>query len=219
MEETMGKCTLCGKEFNRAGITRHLNNCIKNKLANAAGHYRYYHLRIQGAYEPRYWLNILISKKSKLFDLDSFLREIWLECCGHLSAFQIYEEQYVAYPDKEYGDKSMGIQSGSVMESGLHINYVYDFGSTTELQIKVIDELLLDDLKETIILLARNNPPEIKCDKCGKKATQVCCQCIEDDEGWLCDDCAKDHECGEEMMLPVVNSPRVGVCAYSGGLY
>jgi hypothetical protein len=36
------------------------------------------------------------------------------------------------------------------------------------------------------------------------------------DEGWLCDECAVGHECGEEMLLPVVNSPRVGVCGYVG---
>ena len=25
-----------------------------------------------------------------------------------------------------------------------------------------------------------------------------------------------EHECGAEVLLPVVNSPRVGVCGYSG---
>ena len=33
---------------------------------------------------------------------------------------------------------------------------------------------------------------------------------------WLCEDCAKTHECGEEMLLPVCNSPRLGVCGYCG---
>jgi hypothetical protein len=32
----------------------------------------------------------------------------------------------------------------------------------------------------------------------------------------LCQACAEDHECGEDMQLPVVNSPRVGVCGYAG---
>jgi len=26
----------------------------------------------------------------------------------------------------------------------------------------------------------------------------------------------KDHERGEKMLLPVVNSPRVGMCGYTG---
>ena len=28
--------------------------------------------------------------------------------------------------------------------------------------------------------------------------------------------CADEHSCEEEMRLPVTNSPRAGVCAYSG---
>jgi hypothetical protein len=28
--------------------------------------------------------------------------------------------------------------------------------------------------------------------------------------------CAGGHECGEEMLLPVVNSPRVAMCGYTG---
>jgi len=34
--------------------------------------------------------------------------------------------------------------------------------------------------------------------------------------GWLCDECAPKHKCGEDMLLPVVNSPRVGKCGYTG---
>jgi hypothetical protein len=30
------------------------------------------------------------------------------------------------------------------------------------------------------------------------------------------DVCVKDHECGEEMLLPMANSPRAGVCGYTG---
>lgn len=32
-------------------------------------------------------------------------------------------------------------------------------------------------------------------------------------------DFRKTHECGEDMLLPVVNSPRVGMCDYTGGYY
>ena len=33
---------------------------------------------------------------------------------------------------------------------------------------------------------------------------------------YLCDACAKEHACGEELLQPVVNSPRAGVCGYPG---
>ncbi len=60
--------------------------------------------------------------------------------------------------------------------------------------------------------------PIIPCDECGKfQATQICTFCQWDDGGWLCDNCAKVHNCDEDdMFLPVVNSPRAGVCAYCG---
>ena len=66
------------------------------------------------------------------------------------------------------------------------------------------------------LFLARNDPPPIVCEVCGKPAVQVCSQCIYSGEGWVCDEHAADHPYGEEMMLPVVNSPRVGMCGYTG---
>lgn len=48
---------------------------------------------------------------------------------------------------------------------------------------------------------------------------QVCSICIYEGKGWVCDECAPEHECEEEMFLPVVNSPRVGMCAYYGGFF
>ncbi|MBV1730429.1 MAG: hypothetical protein KUA33_09465 [Methanobacterium sp.] len=65
---------------------------------------------------------------------------------------------------------------------------------------------------KSIQLLARNDPPLIACESCGKIGTQVCAECAT----WLCDECAHKHECGEDMLLPVVNSPRVGMCGYTG---
>jgi hypothetical protein len=68
-----------------------------------------------------------------------------------------------------------------------------------------------------IRVLARNEPPPIPCDECGDEvATQICMECSWSGKGWLCEQCSQTHSCDEEMFLPVVNSPRVGVCAYSG---
>jgi hypothetical protein len=69
---------------------------------------------------------------------------------------------------------------------------------------------------KSIQILARNAPPLITCEICGEIAPLVCAQCIWSDEGWLCDKCAGEHKCGEEMLLPLVNSPRVGMCGYTG---
>jgi hypothetical protein len=60
--------------------------------------------------------------------------------------------------------------------------------------------------------LARNNPYIFECDDCGKNASGMCLEC----EGFVCDECFERHGYGEEMVLDVVNSPRMGVCGYGG---
>jgi hypothetical protein len=67
-------------------------------------------------------------------------------------------------------------------------------------------------------LLARNEPLGILCRECkAKPATQICTDCqSQEDDSWLCDACVAKHACDPEMLLPVVNSPRAGVCGYCG---
>lgn len=40
--------------------------------------------------------------------------------------------------------------------------------------------------------------------------------CLYTDNAAFCDACASKHECGEEMLSPIVDSPRTGVCGYIG---
>ena len=81
---------------------------------------------------------------------------------------------------------------------------------------KAISEHEMDMKGRTIQILARNNPPIIPCDVCREPATTISTQCIFEDQRCPCDACAKDHKCGEEMLLLLVNSPRTGVCGYTG---
>ena len=165
-------------------------------------------------------MHLEVTANTTLAALDRFLRETWLECCGHLSAFEIGDIRYAidAGMDDEWGmdEKSMRVRLDKALSSGQTCSYEYDYGTTTELRLKVISEREVEAKGKAIQVLARNSPPAILCERCGKPATNVCSQCIFDDKGWLCDDCAEEHECGEEMLLPVVNSPRVGMCAYTG---
>jgi hypothetical protein len=105
-----------------------------------------------------------------------------------------------------------------ICNTGGTLTYIYDFGSSTELQVKIFREVASSmAIKEDIILLSRNAEPVVPCDECGKyPAKHICTECQWDGEGWLCEKCAATHECGDEMFLPVVNSPRAGVCAYRG---
>ena len=156
---------------------------------------------------------------SSLAELDAFLRNTWLECCGHLSAFTIGQRRYTdvpAYDEPADDERDLDIALGDVLAEGMKFHHEYDFGSTTVLSLKVVSEWQEGAGGGGIRLLARNEPPAIPCDECGKPATSVCCECVDYENGWLCKACAMKHECGEDMLLPVVNSPRVGTCDYRG---
>jgi hypothetical protein len=166
-------------------------------------------LKIYDSFNPDYFLHLLIAGNSTLENLDIFLRDIWLEFCGHMSAFS----------RQRYGDEiNMKHKVEDIFIPGEELIYQYDFGSTTELSIKAVDNYRGTlDRNEKIEIITRNAQPIIPCDECGKKpAVQICTQCQWDEKGWLCDTCAQTHECDDEMFLPVVNSHRTGVCGYTG---
>jgi hypothetical protein len=211
-----GKCYICGKTFGKVGMTKHLKTHLKDD-----GDTRLFHIRVDGLYQPEYWLHIEIPVDAKLKDLDEFLRDVWLECCGHLSAFEIdgtrYYSDYFDF-DLDPMAKDMNVKLSEVLEVGKEFYHVYDFGDSTELRLKVVGERMGRKGKEKVRILARNEPPDIRC-SCGKVAKWVCPICLYEGNAWFCDECAKEHECGEDVLLPVVNSPRCGVCGYEGGKY
>jgi len=222
--ESNGVCSFCGKTFSKAAMSKHLDSCWQRKAASAAAlgpKTKYFHLVVEGRYLPEYWMHLQVRADAQLRKLDDFLRGIWLECCGHLSAFTIEDQRYVSEVIKHplfnlEPEKGMGIKIRTVLKPKTKFTYEYDFGTTTELNLRVISERTDQSGKEPVHLMARNTPPPITCNVCKKPATQVCAQCIWEGEGWLCDACARKHKCGEEMLLPVVNSPRVGMCGYTG---
>ena len=80
------KCQLCMSEFSKKGMTRHIKTCLRKnqpKGAMGAGKKLFY-FHVSDAYNNDYFLHLLLSENMTLEHLDLFLREIWLECCGHL---------------------------------------------------------------------------------------------------------------------------------------
>ncbi|MFL5692885.1 MAG: hypothetical protein ACJ795_13865 [Ktedonobacteraceae bacterium] len=329
---SQGICNFCKGEFDKRKMTQHLKSCKQRKANNANADAapeektRWYHLLVEGRYLPMYWMHLEMPTDATLADLDDFLRDIWLECCGHLSEFRIGKASYSSSNDQMYWPEGAGtsedgedeeegeedtetelnadeivelspleaaevllelvsaefqenladvpasaieakladilvnklgvslspeleshlgrlaifLQLGSIMERdapqeydmdftlgevlkvGQKFNHEYDFGSTTELSLKVLAEREGAYIKDEdgdlvgVIPMARNEPPVIPCRVCGKPATKVIGGYYSAWDGALCDTCpVGDDEA--EMMLPVVNSPRVGVCGYDGG--
>jgi hypothetical protein len=226
-QTSKGICTFCRGEFSKSAMTRHLETCQPRASIEAqAGsrrktqQIRTFHLVVEGRDLPMYWMHLEVTASTTLATLDHFLRDTWLECCGHLSAFEIGGVRYAVNAGIDDGwdidEKSMRVRLDKVLSPGQTCSYEYDYGTTTELKLKVISDREVEAKGKAIQVLARSTPPVILCEECGKPATNVCSQCIFDGKGWLCDDCAEEHECGEEMLLPVVNSPRVAMCAYTG---
>jgi hypothetical protein len=175
-----------------------------------------FHLRLQ-SFKP-FWLHIEIKSTSTLAHLDHFLREIWLEEeCGHLSKFNIDGVNYVA-PDVHDSWKGMDMRSKpytpqlrEVLKVKDKFEYEYDFGSTTYIEGEVLEERE-GILEEGVRILARNKIPKEECSECENEAVMYCTEC----QDLYCAQCLTEHPCGNEMALPVVNSPRMGVCGYTG---
>jgi hypothetical protein len=348
---TKGICEFCKSEIDKAKMTQHLKYCKQRVAANAANDAdtgdetrqkeKLFHILAEGRYNPQYWMHIELPASAPLFVLDRFLRDIWVECCGHLSSFEIggitYEdepedfafgslgasieiigapedekqehkekaheeedeeeeeedlspeelaeelgnlldaqpvglrnmlpdelqlelrkprsrddlvaflkERLAALPKRAFsfmsedveGERSIDFQKSTLkflldmvedrsldatLEKVLQVRqkftYEYDFGSTTELTLKVISAregvALEGEDDDTVFVLARNVAPVILCKECGKPATKVDSGYFNVEENAYCNKCARRSE-DPEMMMPIVNSPRVGVCGYTG---
>jgi hypothetical protein len=345
---TKGFCNFCKSEIDKAKMTQHLKYCKQRAAINAANDAdmedemqqkeKLLHILAEGRYNPQYWMYLEIPASAALFSLDSFFRDIWVECCGHLSAFKIGGISYADDPedfsfeivgtedeeDEEDGqaeeggededeeeeedeedlspeefaeeigkfldeqpaellniipdelqvelrkphsrdelvallkdritslpkptfsitpgnieeqrsihfqklvlqflldmveDRSLSVPLEKVLKVKQKFTYEYDFGSTTELNLRVISEregvALQGEDDDVVFILARNEPPAIVCRKCGKPATKVVSGYFNVEANAYCNKCARRSE-DEDMLLPVVNSPRVGVCGYTG---
>lgn len=151
----------------------------------------------------QYWMHLEVKPQATLDSLDRFLRATWLECCGHMSAFYV-------------GRAQAGKTRRIAELEGVELRYVYDFGSSTELRLRIAGERLAsNDGRDAVRLGVRNVEPSHPC-ACGEKAAVLCAECQWSGPSAFCSACAEEHDCGEEMLLPFVNSPRVGTCGYAG---
>jgi hypothetical protein len=220
---SIGKCNLCGGTFGKGGMTRHLRACRERRAAGEtplAGpemrQGRVFHIVVGQRGSSQYWMHLDVPATATLSDLDRFLRRTWLECCGHMSAFEIAGVRYYSELVDGLDGEAMYVYLGKLLAPGVKFYHEYDFGTSTDLALSVASER--EDLTDgrSIRVLARNDAPEFLCGLCGNLATFVCVQCVNEDGGSLCDACARVHLCDEGALLPVVNSPRVGVCGYTG---
>lgn len=208
-----GTCRRCGMHASKVGMSRHLATCWPRTRLDQGRPHELFHLRIEAERDPRYWLHLEILGSAQLVDIDDFLRRLWLECCGHLSMFRFPSRvDPRARADDE--DDDMGRTLATALAGVDHFAYDYDFGSTTSLRLHVVGRQQAPFQEgEKLRILARNDPPTLVCGDCERPASAVCAECF---GVCYCDDHAGTHGCSREALLPIVDSPRMGVCGYDG---
>lgn len=224
-KQNKGSCQFCGKILSKSGLSKHLNSCQERQqaIANAeqpAGKAQnFYHLVVQDAYSKDFFLHLEMRGNAKLSDLDHYLREIWLECCGHLSEFSL-KKVHFGWGNASENGLSMKQKVDDLFELDMVLEHIYDFGSPSVTLVKVQAVRKGQPLtKNPIVLMARNQMPEETCMECEQVAHWYCAECLIEHEqtGLLCNKHVKNHphdEYGEPIEL--VNSPRMGICGYAG---
>jgi len=231
-----GQCFLCGREMAKGGLIRH----IKTHLAQRPGDTDLIWLRVTdrtpwAVLPPSwFWLDLEVRADLDLEDLDAFLRAVWVECCGHLSHFVVQEGHYHIYferypevnkplgptedpwqitdPFWPYAEYPMaGVTVARIAEHTDTFEYEYDYGTTTTLRLKVVARYRGPAPEKGIAILSRNLKPFVRCAKCDREAVYWD---VFNESMPLCEKHAEGVD--ETGLLPIVNSPRTGLCGYDG---
>jgi hypothetical protein len=106
-QTSKGTCSFCHTELSKPSMARHLASC-EQRIAiqgergsrRPAKKCKEFHLIVEGYRLPMYWLHLEVTAETTLATLDRFLRDTWLECCGHLSVFRIGGLNYYVDADQ-----------------------------------------------------------------------------------------------------------------------
>ncbi len=214
----LGVCFLCGlqKKYKPSGAHAHVWGDLHRATWDEP--FIWISLRSDPEYSVipiLYWMEIGVHLEAPLEMLDLFLREVWVECCGHLSEFKVGKKRYLREPE-ERGEYPMDLPVFKVFQPGTTFTYTYDFGSPTVIHGKVrevfrgpaVDPNLW---KGAVLLAMRNLKPRMTCSQCDRPARYFYTE--EEDR-------PMELRCMRHVLLheglPYVNSPRTGICAYHG---
>ncbi len=204
------KCYYCNKELTERTIKRHMKNCsemkksIDEKRIDDKEQRNQFIIAIKSKYaRNEYCIYLSIDGTLGLVHIDQFIRDIWVECCGHLSGFKIR--------GKYYQDNQMNTQLNDILNIDEKFEYEYDFGSTTCLVLDVVNIIEVPSSFSQIEIISRNHEIKHVCKICGAEAKYFN---YEKDE-WECENCI-DGDNDIIMEFDYCNSPRDGVCGYEG---
>ncbi len=208
-----GVCMICGKVVDAQNAKEHIAACLQEEVPESEEDNLL--LRISDVDDADYWMYAALKRDAALAQLDNFLRDVWVDCCGHMSVFTAGGEEYYSSNAREMGGHSMKARIFKDISCGAEILYEYDFGTPTRLKIEVIAECKMPKRQKKAVQLARNIQPKYACICCGRRAEYVASRMGESiAESAYCAQCGLTNEEVRESLLPIVNSPRCGVCGY-----
>ena len=206
---SVGKCLYCNQAFSQKDIARHLKTHLTAQQKKVPSPDVVYHLKVEAGV---YFLQLLVKGCAEFESLDDFLRDIWVDCCQHMSGFNSKTDEIEMEDTLE-----------AVLVPKMKFTYDYDYGTTTTLDLAVVGIYQMA-MEEEILLLSRNEPLKIMCSLCEKEPAVFLCAAhgYMIDEFLFCKGCGKKHkkvceEFDDYASMPVVNSPRMGECGYEGG--
>jgi hypothetical protein len=129
-------------------MSRHLGGFLAEHEPSRGKAARLLRMRLEDAYSPIFWMDVEMRANSTLEELDDFLRGESLECCGHLSAFYVDRDTYMVPTSGMFAslgdpnERTMRVDLGGILSKGSSFQHTYDFGTSTELKLRVVDELV-----------------------------------------------------------------------------
>ena len=195
-----GICNVCGATLYGSEAYSHFGWCVEASHGIKASRtapkgrrrlsLRTMHISVRSLERP-HWMELAVRADATLHELDRFLRSVWLECCGHLSHFNIGgvvysmmvprpgdDFEFLPMDEHEEQWRHMGKAVGTAIKLTTWFEHRFDYGTTTELDLRHVHEFdgLAQELGPTqpwhggkIVVLARNIPL-LTCCECGRPA-------------------------------------------------
>ena len=104
-DNSPGRCHLCGIVVRAEDVRAHAQSCVREAFQSKFGNDdltpgntgNATFLIWVRADEVRQWMMLAVRPNTSLLQFDQFLRNLWLECCGHQSRFEISDTRYGAH--------------------------------------------------------------------------------------------------------------------------
>jgi len=189
-----GICNVCGATLYGSEAYSHLGWCVEASHGIKASRtapkgrrrlsLRTMHISVRSLERP-HWMELAVRADATLYELDRFLRSVWLECCGHLSHFDIGgvvysmmvprpvdDFDFVPMDEREEQWRHMGKAVGTAIKPATWFEHQFDYGTTTDLDLRHVHEFegLAQVLAPSqpwhgrkIVILARNHPLQSCC--------------------------------------------------------